>query len=1248
MQQPRSKSEEPNPFWSVKAQQELQLRALRPSVLPAVPSSTDGEEGRLADLERPGSRKRSRTPAWSHRSQTRERPVEMPESWQKDSQKSEGHMELGKVSEGMNRGEVSELERELELEILLMLREQNTRLHAQVQALTRGKGSSSAATTQHVEKATEVRVSGEHRPPPPRTPPISPRTMYTPLSPSADRFTLNGTKVPAGPPPVEHEEGVSGELAWPSSLEPWVVDERAVEKMRGVQVEGASRSHEVWGRSEAEVGRSQHGPGAEHLHGHPNTARLAEGLRAHEHGCGAPGGLSIQGHPQGLRAYEQSGRSERPGCDQAEDHGQPAPAGLSAGHLDRSRERLPGGTPSPREARMAWLEREVEMLRKVLHEQHGNPPRAMSDYWGQPVGGAGRAGQQRHEGARQKPEVEERVEDSLRSFPITLPRLVEPNTQNAALQAGDWLAQVRPLIADTSMRAGVWWDQPLDCTMKKYATWLEATPLQRFEISSPAAGELPVGHERLEQRVTNMLLAAVPQSIKNELVATRQLTPQGILFKVLRVYQPGGLSERSSVLWALTNTKEATSAHGAVEGLRLWHRQLLRTMELKATLPDPTLLIGALDHLMRRVLSAEAQATFRVNTFRLQNSVDVRPTPESVHQFYEALLAEAEMLVGMTGTRADQEEGDKAVVKAVTGSPHKPEKTKLCTFWGTDGGCRYGKNCRLAHTVLEDRNSRCWNCSSKRHRKAECPFLRRDGESTQTTSRGSEVGDGRGQGNGKGNGKSKAKGKKDQRDQNQQGAATAKEDAVSATTSTVASASTTGIGGEGEKQKEAAPSTKKVESEQAGTGETAALVTEMTNFLRSLRTGEPKVKVCQVRRMSSNETAMTLLDGGATHCLRQARDAKEWREGVPINVKLAKGEVQMRQNAESGTLLAQDPVQPLIPVSKLIDIGCLLTWTREKCRLEHMIYGVIPLELYQGCPVVDEEWGSKLMDEVENFEKRRARVRALLACGMLAEGTHEKKVAELSARYPSVPYRLLEQIPGEEAYDVNQVPLNRRARRKVERADQVVIHMYSGPNEGKWRVVEKTAGVAVLCIDLKMGHNVMDGHLTGYIQSVIDSGKVVAWLSGPPCRSVSTCRSDYDGGPPRLRDREGPGRFGREGLSATQQQKVDVDSILFLKNMTWIREEMKQNGRALVVVEQPRDPKEWKVADGEDMPSFLCWEEVKQFGKDLALREVRLDQGALGHRTRKPTTLLTNMPELVQLDGLRVTASPGRMTCMIG
>ena len=61
-----------------------------------------------------------------------------------------------------------------------------------------------------------------------------------------------------------------------------------------------------------------------------------------------------------------------------------------------------------------------------------------------------------------------------------------------------------------------------------------------------------------------MLLAAVPQSqsIKNELIATRQLTPQGILYKVLGVYQPGGLGERSSILTALGRPDTRTPTRG--------------------------------------------------------------------------------------------------------------------------------------------------------------------------------------------------------------------------------------------------------------------------------------------------------------------------------------------------------------------------------------------------------------------------------------------------------------------------------------------------------------------------------------------------------------------------------------------------------------------------------------------------------------------------------------------------------------
>ena len=896
---------------------------------------------------------------------------------------------------------------------------------------------------------------------------------------------------------------------------------------------------------------------------------------------------------------------------------------------------------------MKWLQREVEALQIMMQSKHARPTAKESSYWDAPF----ETPEQKtarmfpRKGQKDIGETEERVEDSLRSFPITLPRLIEPSVQNAALQAGDWLTQVRPLIADTSTKAGTWWDQLLELTMRQYGKWLEANPLERLQISPPQESELPSGHERLEQRITNMLLAAVPTSIKDELIATRQLTPQGILFKVLRVYQPGGLGERASILSALTNTREATSAQEAVEDLRLWHRQLLRTCELKAALPDPTLLIAALDQIMRQVLAREVQATFRVNTFRMNNSVDVRPSRESVLQFYEVLLAEAETLVG-SASNAMAEGKSRAVVKALVGSPHKPERTKPCSFWGTETGCRYGKNCRLVHTLLEDRNARCWNCSATTHRKAECPFLSREGESTQPTSRGSgEVGDGRGgegKSGSKGKFKSKSSGKhlKDGKESageksNDKGKTV---ETTSATSRSSATATTTG---DGKGTDQASAMKAEADTHQQGSGETAdttkELLTEMTGLLRSLRITEPQMKVCQVMKISGGSNNMTLLDGGATHCLRKAGSDREWKEGKPIVVKLASGHAQLRQNQDTGTLLTQEDVQALIPVGKLIDIGCQLTWTRDKCRVEHLTHGVIPVELQMGCPMVDEHWGTMLMQEVEDFERRRARVRAVLACGLLAEGSHEKRVAELCSMYPQVPHRILERIPGEEEVDMVQVPLNRRQRRKIQRAEAVIIHMYSGPGEAKWRVLETMTGVVTLCFDLRLGHNVMDGHLAGYIQSIIDGGKVVAWLSGPPCRTVSACPNDYDNGPPRLRDGDGEGRFGREGLTVTQQEKADVDTVLYLKNLTWIREVLKKNPQASIVLEQPRDPQEWRPQDGGEQPSFLRWPETRQLVRDCELFEAKFDQGALGHKTRKPTTVVSNLEEVKSLHGMRAT-----------
>eukprot|EP00435_Cladocopium_sp_Y103_P038074 s1529_g10.t1 len=98
----------------------------------------------------------------------------------------------------------------------------------------------------------------------------------------------------------------------------------------------------------------------------------------------------------------------------------------------------------------------------------------------------------------------------------------------------------------------------MDATTAKYATWLQADPLTRLKTSAPDNGGLSAGFERLDQRVTSLLLQAVPKAIKSELIATHELTSAAIMFRVLRTFQPGGLVEKSRLLEDLTTIQKGT------------------------------------------------------------------------------------------------------------------------------------------------------------------------------------------------------------------------------------------------------------------------------------------------------------------------------------------------------------------------------------------------------------------------------------------------------------------------------------------------------------------------------------------------------------------------------------------------------------------------------------------------------------------------------------------------------------------
>ena len=150
--------------------------------------------------------------------------------------------------------------------------------------------------------------------------------------------------------------------------------------------------------------------------------------------------------------------------------------------------------------------------------------------------------------------------------------------------------------------------------------------MSRLRITAPENAPLSAGFERLDQRVTSLLLQSVPKAIKDEIIAARELTTTQILFRVLRTYQPGGLVEKSRLLEDLTTVPMVKSASEAVSALRLWKRKASRANELAAQLPDPLLLIRTLDGMARPIVDGSSQASFRIATFRMNHSLDICPS----------------------------------------------------------------------------------------------------------------------------------------------------------------------------------------------------------------------------------------------------------------------------------------------------------------------------------------------------------------------------------------------------------------------------------------------------------------------------------------------------------------------------------------------------------------------------------------------------------------------------------------------
>ena len=125
--------------------------------------------------------------------------------------------------------------------------------------------------------------------------------------------------------------------------------------------------------------------------------------------------------------------------------------------------------------------------------------------------------------------------------------VLDPTRGLAPCVAGDWLTQSHyPL-----QRTQVW-----ERAHELYRRWLAAGPQERLTRKATEEGEPSrydsIKYGRVEQAAISLLPNVLPVWLQTELISNRQLGSTAIIFRVLTAFQPGGLTEKSAILDALT------------------------------------------------------------------------------------------------------------------------------------------------------------------------------------------------------------------------------------------------------------------------------------------------------------------------------------------------------------------------------------------------------------------------------------------------------------------------------------------------------------------------------------------------------------------------------------------------------------------------------------------------------------------------------------------------------------------------
>ncbi|CAE7803587.1 RE1 [Symbiodinium sp. CCMP2592] len=825
-----------------------------------------------------------------------------------------------------------------------------------------------------------------------------------------------------------------------------------------------------------------------------------------------------------------------------------------------------------------------------------------------------------------------------------LPKLSEG--EMAAINVGDWLHGLSGPMGDLTDGSAQWWSQVLASLEAFYKDYIHASAVKKLQLKADDYAQDMLKEAkwlRVDKRAATMLLQAIPDSIKTEVLANRLQTTLSILARILTIYRPGSAVERQQVLKALESPTTASSPMELVEVLRRWARWLKRAQDLALQVPDPSILLRGLDAASRTQLEKHGEVAFRANMLRYSLELDSAPSLISVVKLQSHLLAEFEQIAYRGRTRttstttpsmkamgAAAQEGQGGASPKGTGSPSTTATSRPCKFFLMDNGCQRA-NCKFSHdwanVPKEERAERCKACGGKGHMRKNCPV---------------KVGGGEGQRRDDPN-----RGAPQPKVKNVKGGDNKRDDGTAplATSTATSSSAPTGTAGS---TSSASASMDSTVSAPSGS-ESASSVREVDDFLKNATQmlkmmaeqhnpgrGGPSMKMLK-KAIRHYESKMALVDSGATHPLRLG-SSSEWAGADEVDVVVAGDGVQRMRQTTAGTLLLEpntSKAQTILPVGSLVSVlGYELAWTRKRCVLKAPDGREFGLRVNSGCPEMSEATALELIAEIEQekiaqlsnrteeTKKAVARARAvqLDPCWerSMKEYVKNGKFEDGFSALAAAPWatgelhedlaKIVTDLPKDETEAwalMQQLGFNRRMRKRLMSKDWIV-KLCSGKRSAVDKVFKgvESNGTVVLDVDVqrlspldlfKAGQGVMRMLLWGAA-----TGRVAGILCGLPKHNAleHSLRAVV------LNEVAMAGRTAMCG-----EMDIPFDGVAF---SLWASAEAEQDESSLVWVFK------W----------FRRW--IAENGLDLC----HFEQGGLGHSMRRPTTMTTNL-DVAELKGIQ-------------